>query len=145
MKITKKDLRKLILEATDPKLRGDYNYHAFADFWADHYGVHYEITHKAIAENDFSEISKIIARKGTVTPILDNYLEYFTGIEGLGYNSTVQTMNTVSPAMSSTLKLFKQHKLAEEIYILVLSELISILFEAIEGGYSPYFSKPVGK
>ena len=142
MKITKKDLMKLILEAADPKLRGDYNYHAFADFWADYYDVHYEITHKAIDGNDFSEISKIIARKGTITPILNNYLEYFTGIKGLAYESIAISMNSISPALSSTFKLFKQHKIAEEVYILFLSEIISLLFEVVESGGTPYLSKP---
>ena len=142
MKITKKVLRKLILEAVNPELRGTYNYHAFAEFWADHYDVPYEVTHNAIEKNDYSEISKIIATKGTVTPILDNYIEYFTGIDGMGYESIVMTTNQVSPALSSTLKLFKQNKLAEGIYILLLSELISVLFESVESGSFHLLPKP---
>lgn len=142
MKLTREQLRQLIQEVASPELRGGYNYHAFAEFWAEYYDVPYEVTHSAIKKNDYSEISKLIVRKGTVKPILDNYIEFFTGVEGVGYESLLFVTKQTFPILASSLVLFEQNKMAKEVYILLLSEIVSILFESVESGSFHLLPKP---
>jgi hypothetical protein len=76
MRLTRTQLKRLIQESVD-ELRGDYNYHAFAEFWAEHYNIPYEVTHQAIEKNDYEDIAKVIARKN-YTQVLSKFIDYFT-------------------------------------------------------------------
>lgn len=120
MKITKRLIRKIILEEFLNEEKDNQEYHAAAEFFESNYGVSYEDFFEARDSRDFSKIAESIYENGVFTPLTQKF-----------------PMHPVAQ-LTAIDELYRSNSLSESLYKAVVVSVIETTLALIaEGGVIP--------